>query len=128
MDRLSIHFDWTEFRCRGESCCGHTMVADPRLVAGLEEVRGILNSTGSRGEVKLHIDSGFRCIVHNAEVDGTSGSYHTHGMAADVRPEGCTALALAAAARRVRVFAEGGIGVYNGFVHLDVRRNGPARW
>jgi uncharacterized protein YcbK (DUF882 family) len=49
-------------------------------------------------------------------------------MAADISCKELTPHELAALANQVSVFREGGIGVYVSWVHLDVRKNGKARW
>ena len=78
---------------------------------------------------RLDINSGFRCLVHNKREGGSDNSQHTLGTAADVSvPEGLTAIELAAIAETIPHFRSGGIGIYDTFVHLDTRPNGPARW
>jgi len=128
MGDLSLHFSRDEFRCRGEQCCGHSAPVDMRLVEGLEEVRARLNEKLTSGEVRLEVTSGFRCLVHNREVGSSDFSLHALGMAADVVPHGAAVGEVAICAGGVRCFRYGGIGVYDEFVHLDVRGNGPARW
>lgn len=122
---LSPHFKRSEFACR---CgCGFGLAdgdVDPRLVAALEEFRRRL------GNVPVVISSGCRCLKHNAGVPGSAEkSYHTKGMAADVRVKGWRPVGLERVAEEVEAFRLGGIGVYHkkGFVHLDVRGR-RARW
>jgi uncharacterized protein YcbK (DUF882 family) len=91
------------------------------LVQGLEELRRIVKKP-------LVIKSGFRCNVHNARVGGVDGSVHTLGIAADVEtPAGVTDEQFAKMAERVRVFRDGGIGIYDGRIHVDTRGE-KARW
>lgn len=122
MGDLSKDFSRAEFACQGESCCGGSAPVHPELVAGLQELRGKVGAP-------LTLTSGFRCITHNAKVGGASDSQHTIGLAADVLcPDGWSPERFAKLAETVEVFRKGGIGIYPGRIHVDVRENGPARW
>ena len=122
MGDLSKDFSRAEFACKGEGCCGGSAPVDPRLVAGLQELRDM---TGAM----LVISSGFRCKTHNAKVGGAADSQHALGKAADVLcPAGWTSERLARMAEQVEAFRQGGIGIYPGRIHVDVREGGPARW
>jgi zinc D-Ala-D-Ala carboxypeptidase len=111
-----------EFKC---PCCGRDHVK-------FELIQALLVL---RAKVKkpIHINSGFRCLKHNAEVGGTPESQHLIGAAADIFVGGVEVDAVAGAAASIRQFSNGGIGVYpptrkrRGWVHVDVR-NGRARW
>lgn len=123
MDQLTKHFQRSEFACQGKDCCDRSAPIDMVLVCALEQLRAAV-------ERPLVIESGFRCRRHNAEIGGSPDSYHTLGMAADVRvPEGWTPEQFARAAERipVSVFQSGGIGIYSHWVHLDIRKE-AARW
>ena len=122
MGDLSKDFSRSEFACQGAGCCGASAPVHPELVAGLQELRGKVGAP-------LTITSGFRCITHNAKVGGAADSQHTIGLAADVLcPEGWSPERFAKLAETVEVFRKGGIGIYPGRIHVDVRENGPARW
>jgi len=128
MGDLSEHFDRREFACSGVGCCGNSAPVNLRLVEALEALRGLAEGKYGYGAIRFDVSSGFRCRAHNGLVGGADGSYHTLGMAADVVPRGVSVPDLAALAEFVEGFKVGGIGVYCGWVHLDVRRDGPARW
>lgn len=123
--RLAPHFMEREFDC---PCCGFVMV-DPKLVTGLEDLRGILN--GWNSNIRILINSGYRCTKHNKEVGGVKNSQHPYGRAVDiVVKSGSTIIAPAdvmEVAKRLYVFYNGGIGVYRTYLHLDVRGK-AARW
>ena len=122
MGDLSRNFDRSEFACRGDNCCGHSAPIDPDLIAALQLLR-------DRIARPLTITSGFRCNRHNAAVGGADNSLHTLGMAADViPPESISPEQMAAIAEEIDRFKNGGIGIYPKWVHLDVRKNGKARW
>lgn len=134
--KLSEHFSTYEFDCKGGACieCGGGLGPvgiSEVLLKGLEEMRNIL------GGDALFVTSGYRCPESNKN----STSQHCAGQAADVFVIGSTFQDLHKAAEGVAVFRDGGIGIYpkeggegypkkNGhdFVHVDVRKNGPARW
>ena len=116
--KLSENFRSAEFAC---PCCGAAKV-DPQLIAGLEQLRGIVNKP-------IRITSGYRCKAHNAKVGGAKNSQHFLGTAADIAVEGISVLELALAAEMVPAFAQGGIGTYqrDGHLHIDIRAK-RARW
>jgi uncharacterized protein YcbK (DUF882 family) len=56
------------------------------------------------------------------------GSKHIQGIAADIIIEGLTPEEMYMAAQRIPEFKQGGIGLYHNRIHVDTRRDGPARW
>lgn len=122
MGDLSTNFNWSEFSCKGKDCCGHSAPIHPDLIEAVQALRDRIGRP-------LSITSGFRCNRHNAAIGGEENSFHTLGMAADVAcPDGISSESLAALAEGIDLFRIGGIGVYPSWVHLDVRKNGKARW
>lgn len=107
---LSPNFTTREFACHGSGCCDAVMV-DEGLVGYLQQIRDHVDAP-------VHINSGYRCPIHNAAVGGAAGSYHTKGMAADIRVEGLAPLSVAQYAQRIGIL---GIGLYADFVHIDTR-------
>ena len=125
--RISEHFFREEFACKGEHCCGHSAPVDSCLIEALEELRFLINKNLEE-DLPLVIVSGFRCNIHNADVHGAEDSQHTKARAADIKPpHGITPGQLAAYAEEVHLFKYGGIGIYDGWVHVDVRGT-KARW
>jgi uncharacterized protein YcbK (DUF882 family) len=122
MGDLSRNFNRSEFACKGEDCCNHSAPVHPDLIEALQALRDRIGKP-------LSITSGFRCNRHNTAIGGEDQSFHTLGMAADVAcPDGISPGQLAALAEGIDLFREGGIGIYPSWVHLDVRKNGKARW
>jgi len=122
MGDLSEHFNRREFACRGISCCGHAAPVESRLVEALEVFRARIGQP-------VHINCGFRCPDHNDEVGGSKTSRHMDAEAADIRKVPSMSIEeMAILAESVPAFAEGGIGRYETFLHVDVRTDGPARW
>jgi hypothetical protein len=123
MGATSEHFSAAELSCRGTNCCGGQNECVPALVDALEALRAIAG-------VPITVDSAYRCPVHNAAVGGVPNSEHTRGIAADIKIEGMTPIAMYAVALKVPAFADGGIGVSEsatGYIHVDCRLS-LARW
>lgn len=121
MGDLSKNFSRHEFKCPGKNCCGGSAPVHPDLIKALQTLRDLAG-------VPLKISSGFRCIKHNHEVKGSKNSFHTLGMAADIKvPYGMTPVGLSLLAEEIPAFREGGIGLYATWIHVDVRPY-KARW
>jgi hypothetical protein len=113
--QLSNNFVSLEFDCKGGNCCKATII-DPQLVSYLQAIRNHFDKP-------ITITSGYRCLTHNKNVGGATGSRHSKGQAADIVVDGV-------APREVAKFAESigvkGIGLYESaadgyFVHIDTR-------
>ena len=114
------YFDTAEFESKdgAKSPFGETVVK-PELVHLLNRIRELFGKP-------IIVNSAYRSPAHNAAVGGVANSYHVQGLAADIRPEKledlddlqdlCLELVL-----------EGGVGLYDTFVHVDVRGR-KARW
>ena len=120
------NFSPEEWRCK---CCGQL---PPQWVDG--EVPPILlayQKYRDLVEKPIHITphGGYRCENQNMISNGAGHSMHKEGKAGDSSVEGLSVEEMAAIAKKVPEFANGGIGVYpsHGFVHLDVR-GFKARW
>ncbi len=71
---------------------------------------------------KPNLNSGYRSPVHNSNVGGVSNSQHLYAKAADL---GCSdprqAFAIISGLMDAGLVTKGGLGLYNTFVHYDVR-------
>lgn len=108
-----------EFDCNcGDSHCSYTFI-DLRLLELLQKVRDWAGSA-------IHINSAYRCPRHNRGVGGAKNSLHLTGKAADIRCKSKTP-------KEIHDYIDkdlnhqGGLGLYNSFVHVDVR-DCKARW
>ena len=63
----------SEFACH---CCGKNEIKQ-RIIDIAQKIR-------TRIGVPIHINSGYRCAKHNANVGGVKASKHTKGKAADL--------------------------------------------
>jgi uncharacterized protein YcbK (DUF882 family) len=117
----SANFRRRELDCR----CG--CKAPPEVQANLAQLAGELELlrklTGP-----LTVNSGYRCVKHNAAVGGEPQSWHTRGLAADVTSPSRSPTFLRSCAEQIPRFSLGGIGTYPTWVHVDIRPHGPARW
>ena len=88
----------------------------------------MLNAIRSRYGRPIVVTSGYRSPEHNKAVGGVANSQHVLGTAADIKPldENMSDLPeLQAICDEMN--ANGGVGFYNSFVHVDVRGE-RARW
>jgi peptidoglycan hydrolase-like protein with peptidoglycan-binding domain len=116
-EKLSANFKAREFDCKGAGCCSGTKI-DEVLVAYLQQIR-------DKFKKPVYIQSGYRCVTHNAKVaNAASKSKHMDGMAADIVVDGVEPLAVAQFAESIGVL---GIGLYDDFVHIDTRK-GKSFW
>lgn len=116
---LTKNFSRAEFACKGANCCWHSAPMNIRLVSALQILRDKVG-------LPLTINSGFRCVKHNAAEGGAKESQHLYGTAADIAlPQGYSPVQFAALAESLCLFD--GIGIYDNFIHLDVRGT-KARW
>ena len=109
--QLSTHFQLHEFACTDGS---KPVFLSQALVDILENVRVHFGAA-------VHIHSGYRTVSFNASLPGSSKkSQHCNGLAADIKVEGHTP-------KEVYDYTcsllgdHGGVGIYNTFVHVDVR-------
>jgi uncharacterized protein YcbK (DUF882 family) len=116
MGNLTENFDKSEFAC---PCCGRVKVTKT-LVNALQKLR---NAIG----LPIHVTSGYRCPRNNKAVGGVKKSQHLSGKAADIWVDNYIPADIASLAAKVKAFQNGGIGVYETHLHLDVRGK-KARW
>lgn len=112
---LSAHFSTDEFACHH---CGQCGDIHPKLIELLEKLRANI------GGKALHINSGYRCPVHNANVGGVPNSQHVLGTAADLAVP--TGMKFSEFQWYVEQLPFDGIGLYpySDFIHVDVRNGG----
>mgnify|MGYP000583100622 CR=1 FL=1 len=115
--KIAENFKLYEFEC---THIHHRHVrVDEELVEKLQQLRDKLG-------VPLVINSAYRCPERNKQVDGADNSQHLYGKAADISLHTIPMdiIEIKALAKKVGF---NGIGLYNTFIHLDVRHR-PAEW
>ena len=108
---LQPNFKISEFTCKCGSRGCHITLHDPQLSEKLQALRLLCGKA-------ITINSGYRCAAHNEAVGGSVNSYHTRGMAADIKAKGISPEGLA---RMAETVGFRGIGLYQSFVHVDTR-------
>lgn len=121
---MTVHdtknFKTIEFACKcGHFNCPHYAVKQ-ELIDALQEMRDLAG-------YPIYVNSGFRCTSHNKAVGGERNSKHLLGIAADIRCAELSPKELKAIAEMVPEFLNGGIGIYDWGIHVDVRGH-RARW
>lgn len=115
--KVSEHFKLREFKCNDNS---RVVILNSELVSVLEMARRHFGKA-------IKINSGYRTVAYNSTLKNSSpDSQHTHGNAADI---------VVTDVKPIDVYAyfnmsypdTYGVGIYNTFVHIDVRPN-KARW
>lgn len=116
-EKISEHFGVWEFKCKDNS---RVIVLDKALVELLEKVRAHFKRP-------VVINSGYRTVQYNSRLPNSSPkSQHTLGKAADIRVTGVAPIDVYAYLNQLYPNSHG-IGIYNTFVHVDVREK-KSRW
>jgi len=126
----SAHFSWKELACKDwlHTAFPHDWRDDRGrpLAEELERIRQRLSWALDR-DCPLYVNSAYRTLVHNTDVNGRAHSQHLEGRAADVScPHDCSfdvfrQAVLDAASdsvsriRYIKVYRD------QGFIHLDIR-------
>lgn len=120
MNGPSAHLSWEELSCRDGTPypAAWRETRAVALAAEFEAIRALVSGP-------LIVLSGYRTPTHNSSVGGAGNSQHLEGRALDLRkPAAWSIDRLYEAVRRragVSTSAIGGIGIYETFVHVDIR-------
>ena len=115
--KLSANFKVKEFACSDGS---DVIFVSEGLVAVLQQIR-------SHFKAPVTITSGYRTVAYNSKLKNASpNSQHLYGLAADIKVKGVAPAKVAAYAETL-LPKSGGIGIYDTFVHVDVRKT-RSRW
>ena len=122
--KLSKNFTLSEFASHdGAPFPPDVLTNLQELAANLQVLRDYLNCP-------LKINSGYRSPAHNKAVGGAQFSQHVQGKAADISCNKYTPAQVHAAILHligIGKMREGGLGIYNSWVHYDTRGT-AARW
>ncbi len=122
--QLTIHFNINEFACSDGTGVPWDLVENVKvLAANLQVLRNYLGEP-------LKVNSGYRNPTYNKQIGGETDSRHLKAQAADIVCRSKTPRELASIIEKLIKedrMLEGGIGVYPGFIHYDVRGY-KARW
>lgn len=121
---MTRNFKLQEFACRDGTPVPEEFIANvEKLAENLQVLRDYLDEP-------IHINSGFRTKEYNRSCGGRIFSQHLVAKAADITVKSKTPKELKAIIEKLigeGKMAQGGIGLYPGFVHYDIRGI-KARW
>jgi len=121
---MTKDFQLSEFACNDGSPVPDELLENVELLAkNLQVLRDELGES-------LTVLSGYRTKDWNDKVGGKSKSYHMKAMAADLTCKSKTPKQLHRIIEKLiegKKMKQGGLGLYPGFVHYDVRGT-KARW
>lgn len=122
--RLTKNFNREEFDCRDG-----TIVPD-NLLPNIQELAYNLQVLRDDIGEPIHVNSGYRTPAYNKKIGGAPDSQHKKAKAGDITAKSFTPKKLAARIEKLikaGKMKQGGIGIYPGFTHYDVRGT-KARW
>lgn len=122
--KLTKNFDLAEFNCRDGRVIPEKFMPNVRkLVENLQVLRDFLGEP-------ININSCYRPPDYNKKVGGVPSSQHLTASAADMTVKSKTPKQLAAIIEKLITegkMKQGGLGLYPGFVHYDIRAK-KSRW
>lgn len=122
--QITENFNLSEFECN----CGCEMPRDVRnnIIKLASQLQLIRNSVGKA----IRLTNAYRCVSHNKKVGGATNSQHLLGKAADLQISGHKpkeVFNIIESLIERGDLLQGGLGLYNTFVHYDIRKT-KARW
>ena len=122
--KLTENFSKSEFDSKDGAEMPHDVLMNvQKLASQLQILRNNINKP-------ISINSGYRSLEHNKAIGGVENSQHVLGKAADIKVKGISTRILAALIEDLindGDMLQGGLGIYDTFVHYDIRKN-QARW
>ena len=128
---MTKNFKRQEFECKGtcDKCKKQTSMP-------LEVYENVIKLAGQLQILRdyvgrpVRINSAYRCVSHNDNVGGSKTSQHIYGKAADITIQSLKPIEVYAIIEDLidfGVMLQGGLGLYDTFVHYDIRKT-RARW
>lgn len=122
--QLTTNFNLSEFNCHDGTPVPEEYMDNVRLLAkNLQVLRDEIGEP-------IRVNSGYRTPEYNKRIGGASKSQHKLAKAADIVAKSYSPKQLAKIIERLIAagkMKQGGLGIYPGFVHYDVRTK-KARW
>jgi uncharacterized protein YcbK (DUF882 family) len=123
--KLTENFSRAEFDCNDGTPVPQQFITNvKKLAEQLQILRDHIK------EPVMITGSGYRTPSHNTKVGGAKNSQHLTASGADINAKNYTPRQLANVIEKLikeKKMLQGGIGVYKGFVHYDIRGT-KARW
>jgi len=121
---LTKNFKLEEFQCKGGTIMNVSVYANViELSSALQIIRECI-------DYPIHITSAYRGLEYNRMIGSKDTSQHVLGKAADLQVKEIIPIELyevIEALIELEYIPEGGLGLYNTFVHYDIRGT-KARW
>lgn len=121
---LTNNFEISEFACNDGTPVPSSLEANVQLLAdNLQVLRDYIKEP-------IRVNSGYRHPEYNKRIGGKPNSMHLQAKAADITTKSYSPKKLAGIIEKLiaeKKMKQGGLGVYPGFVHYDVRGT-KARW
>ena len=121
---MTKNFKLKEFECKGG--CDMPLEVYENIIKLAGQLQFLRDYTGR----PITINSAYRCPEHNAKVGGSKTSQHLLGKAADITIQSlkpAEVYALIEDLIDMGHMLQGGLGLYDTFVHIDIRKT-KARW
>lgn len=120
------HFKAKEFLVLGSGhlggkCKGLNSLPSEALYGNITKVAQVWDLVRNRVGKPIYVTSVYRNEPYNKCIGGVKSSQHLYGRAADCGGPNSQLLADTATVIREMGAFKGGIGIYNNFVHIDVR-------
>lgn len=123
-NQFTKNFNKREFNSKDGARMPASVIPNVReLAKNLQVIRDVIGCP-------LHINSAYRSPAHNKRIGGVKNSQHLLGKAADIVSRNHSPQQLYAIIEDLinqGKVKEGGLGLYNSFVHYDIR-GVKARW
>ena len=122
--QLTNNFSKIEFESRDGA------VMPSEVLENIKELAKNLQKIRDHFGQAIHINSAYRSLEHNQKIGGKPNSQHVLGKAADIAMRNFTPEQIVLELEKMisnGEISQGGLGLYNGFVHYDIRGT-KARW
>lgn len=122
--RLTENFNLIEFACKDGTQVPDNLICNVQTLA--ENLQVLRDHLGE----PVRLNSGYRTPTYNKRIGGAKNSQHVLAKAADITVKSKTPRQLATIIEKLIAsgkMKQGGIGIYPGFTHYDVR-GVKARW
>lgn len=120
---MTKNFKIKEFECKG---CKVPLEVYENIIKLSNQLQFLRDYTGR----PIKINSGYRCPKYNKKIGGVKNSQHLLGKAADIVVESLKPIEVFALIEDLidmGLMLQGGLGLYDTFVHYDIRKT-KARW
>ena len=122
--QLTENFNSSEFQCKDGSKMPENILKNIKeLAKNLQIIRDFVCEP-------ININSAYRNAIYNKQIGGANKSLHLVGKAADITIKGLTpkeVYNIIIILIKEGKISEGGIGLYNSFLHYDIRGT-KSRW